>query len=234
LKKLNPALKRVIWKHKSLVPKGFPLKLPYRSEGWKEAVASIYSLPAEKEKPGFIWHRVRSGQTACGIAEKYKASCAGLIRLNKLDRKGTIYVGRRIKVPSKSGGITVAGRNKKGAVASVVPDLAVSDTAPEKAESMRRYRVRKGDTACSIANRFGMKCNELLAMNGLSRNSLIQIGQRLTVTAESSWHKVRGGQTACGIAESYRVKCGSLLEANSLSLKDTIRVGQRLRIPAKR
>lgn len=234
LKKLNPALKRVIWRHKALVPQGFALKLPYQSNGWKDAMASVYSLPAEKERPGFIWHRVRKGQTACGIAERYSASCRALLKLNKLDRKGTIYIGQRIKVPSQNGGISVVKSSRKGAAQPLVPDLASSSTAPGKTESMRRYRVKSGDTACSIAIRFGMKCNELLAMNGLTRSSLINVGQRLTVTAENSWHTVRRGQTACGIAESYRVKCSQLLDANRLRLNDTIRIGQRLRIPSQR
>lgn len=234
LKRLNPALKNVIWRHKALIPKNFELKLPYRETGWRNAMAAVYKLPAEKEKPGFLWHRVRSGQTACGIAERYKASCRALRKLNKLDRKGTIYVGRRIKVPTNNGGISVAKASNKSTTSPIVPDLESSTSAPEKTDSMRRYRVRSGDTACSIADQFGMKCNELLALNGLTRRSIIRIGQRLTVTSKNSWHTVRRGQTACGIAEAYRVTCSLLLDANRLSRRDTIRVGQRLRIPTQR
>ncbi len=234
LKKLNPSLKRVVWRHKALIPKGFALKLPYQETGWAEPMAAIYSMPAEKERRGYAWHRVRKGQTACGIAEKYKASCRELIRLNKLDKKGTIYIGRRIKVPTNTGGISVAKSDRKAEAVAVVPDLASATSAPEKSDSMRRYKVQRGDTACSIANSFGMKCNELLALNGLNRSSVIRIGQSLTVTAENSWHTVRRGQTACGIAETYGVKCSQLLDANRLSRKEVIQVGQRLRIPVKR
>ncbi len=243
LKRLNPSLKKVIWQHKALIPKGFKLRMPYQPNGWSQAMAAVYDLPVEKEKPGYIWHRVRSGQTACGIAEKYRASCNALKRLNKLNRKATIYVGRRIKVPTSTGGIHVAGSDSKRsgsrsgserATTSIGPDLASSEEAPEKIASMRRYRVKSGDTACSIAARFGMRCAELLALNGLTRRSIIKIGQRLTVTAENSWHTVRRGQSACGIAESYRVRCSLLLDANRLSRSDTIQVGQRLRIPTQR
>ena len=234
LKRLNPALKNVIWRHKALIPKGYALKLPYQESGWGEAMSAVYKLPAEKEKPGFAWHKVRSGQTACGIAQKYGASCRALIKMNNLNKKGTIYVGRRIKVPTKSGGISVAQTKSSSTTAPIVPDLQASTTAPDKSSSMRRYRVQSGDTACSIANKFGMKCNELLAVNGLTRRSIIRTGQRLSVTAENSWHTVRAGQTACRIAESYRVKCSLLLDANRLSRTDTIRVGQRLRIPTQR
>lgn len=229
LKKLNPALKNVIWKHKALVPKGYKLRLPFREAGWGVALARLDTLPREIEKKGYVWHRVKSGQTACGIAEKYKASCRELRKLNKLNKKGTIYVGKRIKVPSRTGGISVA----KGA-APIAPD-EVSSTPKVTASSsanMQTYRVRKGDTSCSIANRFGMLCGEFLAINGLKRNSLIQIGQRVRVTAADSWHIVKSGQTACGIAADYRVRCSALLDANQLKKRSVIRVGQRLRIPS--
>jgi len=76
-----------------------------------------------------------------------------------------------------------------------------------------------------------MKCQELLAINGLSRSSVIKIGQVLNVSGSDDWHVVTAGQTACGIAERYGVGCSSLLRANRLALRSTIRVGQRLRIP---
>ena len=234
LKRLNPALKRVIWDHKGLIPKGYDLKVPYREQGWSTLMASVYQQPPEKEKPGFIWHRVRKGQTACGIAQKYRASCRGLISLNKLDRKGTIYVGRRIKVPSKNGGIHVEKQVAQSDSRALVSPPQSTESVPGKAASLTKYRVKSGDTACKIANRHGMVCSELLALNGLTRSSVIRVGQRLTVSGANSWHTVRRGQSACGIAESYRVRCSALLDANRLKRLDTIRVGQRLRIPSLR
>jgi len=75
-----------------------------------------------------------------------------------------------------------------------------------------------------------MKCSELLAVNGLTFKSVIQIGQRVTVTSADAWHIVTSWQTACGIAERYRVGCSKLLNANRLRKSSTIQIGQRLRI----
>ncbi|GAA6137624.1 hypothetical protein NBRC116583_13710 [Arenicella sp. 4NH20-0111] len=234
LKIFNPALNKVVWKHKALVPKGFKLKLPFTEEGWTTKMASVYSLPAEKEEPGFVWHKVRRGQTACGIAEKYRASCRALRRLNGLNRKATIYVGKRIKVPTRTAGISVAKSKATDRAPAIIPNLQSTSSAPPKTVSMTRYRVKPGDSACSIARNFDMKCNELLAINGLTRQSVIRVGQRLSVSASNSWHTVRRGQSACQIAESYRVKCSLLLDANRLRRSDTIQVGQRLRVPTQR
>lgn len=234
LKQLNPALKRVVWKHKALIPKGYKLHLPHKEAGWDSALAAMNSLPREIEKPGFQHHRVRKGQTACGIAERYKASCSALLKLNKLNRKGTIYIGQRIKVPTKTGGISVA-KSSSGAPSSSSAVVSRAQSSPTKDSNTatQRYKVRRGDTSCSIANRFGMRCGEFLALNGLTRRSVIRIGQGVTVTSSNSWHTVSRGQTACGIAESYKVGCSALLDANRLSRRSTIRVGQRLRIPTR-
>jgi LysM repeat protein len=78
-----------------------------------------------------------------------------------------------------------------------------------------------------------MKCSEFLAINGLKKTSVLQIGQKVVVSAADAWHRVRSGQTACGIAKNYSVACSDLLDANRLRRSSTIRVGQRLRIPSR-
>ena len=222
LKKLNPAIKNVVWRKKALVPKGFELRLPYRDSGWKSAFAKIDALPREFEKPGFQWHRVRRGQTACGIAEKYRASCRALLKMNNLNRKGTIYAGQRLKVPTNNGGIGVASSNRNNVASSSISRSGSTS-----------YRVKRGDSACEIANRHSMKCREFLALNGLNRTSTLQVGQSVLINRGLSWHTVKRGQTSCQIAESYRISCSALLDANRLRRSSTIYVGQRLRIPAR-
>ncbi len=221
LERLNPALKKVVWQDRALVPKGFRLKLPFREAGWSAQLAALAKLPAEFEKPGYVWHRVRSGQTACGIAEQYRASCSALRRLNKLNKRGTIYAGKRLKVPTSNGGIGVSG------------GTASASIAQSSSGNTQSYRVQRGDTACQIANRFSMRCGEFLALNGLNRRSLLQVGQRVIVSGDNAWHTVSRGQTACSIANRYRVSCSSLLDANRLTRRSTIYVGQRLRIPSR-
>ena len=77
-----------------------------------------------------------------------------------------------------------------------------------------------------------MTCSELLAVNGLNRDSVIVVGQTLRVTGSHKWHKVSSGQSACYIAEKYGVGCSALLRANGLTRNSVIRIGQRLKIPS--
>ena len=228
LKELNPALRSVVWKHKALIPKGYKMRVSYNENGWQTALNEMNKLPQEIERSGYKWHRVKSGQTACGIAEKNGVSCRALFKLNKLNKKGTIYVGRRIKVPTKTGGIRLAKGNN-----NVNQDLSdYNAQAAVSSSTSSKYRVKRGDTACSIANRYKMTCAELLAVNGLNRDSVIVVGQTLRVTSSHKWHKVSSGQSACYIAEKYGVGCSVLLRANGLTRNSVIRIGQRLKIPS--
>ena len=229
---LNPALKKIVWRDKALIPKNFKLRLPYRDTGWDQAISDLQKLPAEFEKPGYLWHRVRRGQTACGIAEKYRASCRGLFRMNRLNKRGTIYAGQRLKVPTNNGGIGVV-KSTGSWQTSGSGQVSASATGQSSTASVHDYKVQKGDTACRIANRHKMKCTEFMAINGLNRKSIIRVGQRVVVSSANVWHTVRSGQTPCGIADSYRVSCSALLDANRLRRSSTIYVGQRLRVPGR-
>lgn len=231
LKKLNPSFKKVLWKHKALIPKGHPVRVSYKEEGWTSELALMDQLPLELERPGFQWHRVTSGQTACGIAERYGASCKAVFKLNKLDRRGTIFIGRRLKVPTKTGGIGVAGSTKVDSSESVSASGVVSQPGTTGRSSTSHYRIRPGDTACLIANKFKMSCSEFLAINGLTRDSVIKSGLNVIVAKGHQWHKVSKGQGACQIAQQYGVGCSALLSANQLTTRSVIQVGQRLRIP---
>jgi len=211
LEELNPALKSVIWEHKALIPKGYEIRLPYKENGWQQGLAA------------------KKGESACGIAERYKASCRALISLNGLNKRATIYSGKRIKVPSRTGGIRVSD---SGSTPSVSNSSTVAASQSSTRNSLQNHKVRRGETSCQIANRHGMLCTEFLALNGLKRSSIIRVGQVVRISASDSWHKVTRGQTACGIARKHGVGCSALLDANQLRRSSKIFVGQRLRIPS--
>jgi len=226
LKELNPALRRVIWEHKALIPKDYQMRVSYKENGWQSALTAMNSLPHEIEHTGYKWHRVKSGQTACKIAESNGVSCRALFKLNKLDKKGTIYVGKKIKVPTKTGGISIA--KSKGGASQVFYEHSVGSLG---ASISSEYKVKRGDTACSIADKHKMSCSEFLAINGLQRDSIIVSGHKLRVVTSHQWHKVSRGEGACKIAEKYGVGCSKLLKANGLNKKSVLHIGKRLRIP---
>jgi len=119
----------------------------------------------------------------------------------------------------------------------------------------RGYRVRRGDTLSTIARRFGVSMNDLVAMNGLRSRHRIRIGQKLKLPTHDApttvamvrdhdrnarpklarpsdgVYAVHRGDTLSGIAGTFGVSVEDLLAANSLRNKNRLSVGQKLFIP---
>ena len=132
--------------------------------------------------------------------------------------------------------------NTIGAVATV-RSIASKPTVAAPAT----YRVLRGDNVSSIAVRFGLSTASVLAMNGLSRTSLIFPGQVLRLVAGtpvaaaaaaapstasvSPKYTVVAGDTVSRIAQRFGVPTAAVLQANGLRSSSIIRPGQVLRIP---
>lgn len=94
------------------------------------------------------------------------------------------------------------------------------------------YRVTDGDTAEGIAARFGLKTSTILWSNGLTEDSLLQIGQELLIPAvDGLVHTVKEGDTLWDIASLYGVDVDKVVLANPDISPDSLQPGQRLLIP---
>ena len=103
LQQLNPGITNRAWKNQHAVPTGYQLKVPFRQAGWQTETDRLQQLKGVTQGSGSgdsgRRHKVRKGQTACGIAQRYKVRCKDLIQLNKLNRKAVVKIGQRLKIP---------------------------------------------------------------------------------------------------------------------------------------
>lgn len=108
------------------------------------------------------------------------------------------------------------------------------------------YTVKSGDNPWTISRKFGVPVETLLAANNLKADSVLQIGQQLTIpvagtesptasapTQETVEYQVRKGDTLSQIAEAHEISLLELLEANGLTERSMIKVGLVLRIPVE-
>lgn len=100
LRSLNPALTSRVWQGTHPIPAGYVLKVPVRNDNWLSQIDRIDKLPVLAGGDSGQRYRVRKGQTACGIANKYRVKCRDLVVLNKLNRKAVIRVGQQLKIPT--------------------------------------------------------------------------------------------------------------------------------------
>ena len=123
-------------------------------------------------------YTIKRGDTISGIAERYGLTTQALLTLNKLSRTSIIYPGQVILLSGSSIAITP--------VSNVTPIEAGDppSTPPTSSPAPvinNRYTIKTGDTVTSIAARFGVSVDAILAANGLTRTSIIYAGRTLTI-----------------------------------------------------
>ncbi|MEC5344021.1 N-acetylmuramoyl-L-alanine amidase AmiB [Brenneria populi] len=112
---------------------------------------------------GVTRHTVVRGETLSAIAARYGVSMPAIRDLNKLN-KDVVWIGQRLKIPA-------GAVQPKGAAAGA-----------EKAASVVRHKVVRGDTLSAIADRYGVSMKEIQRANDM-RSGNVQLGQTLVIPA---------------------------------------------------
>ena len=114
------------------------------------------------------------------------------------------------------------------------------------------HKVAAGETASSIATRYGVKTTDLLASNNLTAKSVLRVGQTLSVRKVSAGesqrdrsddiqvseaqqqkkvvHKVTAGQNPSSIARRYGVSVNDLFKWNNWTDAHVLKVGDEVSI----
>lgn len=103
-----------------------------------------------------VYHSVRQGDSLWTIAKKYDTSISRLRKINKLS-SNTLRIGDRLIVGSR-----------------------MEESATKNLRKLS-YRVRRGDSLSLIASKFDIAIRDITRWNKISRNDLLQPGQRLTL-----------------------------------------------------
>lgn len=212
LAEYNPELR-----HQATPEKQYELKVP---AGLKEkTLAAIISLPRWiPPEATYVVHYVRRGDTVSGIASRYRTSTSAIARLNRLNRRFTIYPGQRLKVPSRGGSRSYSQ-----------PRELVKD-----GEKLI-YKVKRGDSLYKIASSFNTSVAEIKKRNSLRSNTL-SVGQKLEITSGqisgAKQYTVKSGDTPYTIAKKFGMNLSILLSLNGLNSRSKIYPGQKLWISA--
>ncbi len=105
-------------------------------------------------------HVVAPGDNLWDLARRYDTSVDALARANGIDRRATLRLGQRLRVPSAS--------------------------APATPAAVAAYEVRHGDSLWTISRRFKVSVADLQRWNRLGSDHRLQPGQRLLVARPSA------------------------------------------------
>ncbi len=127
------------------------------------------------------YHKVKSGETLEKIARDYGVSVQELIKANKNINPNRLKVGESLCIPQKTSA---------------------------KTQEYAIYKVKKGDTLYSIAEKFGVDVQELKSFNNLKSEKIIE-GQELKIPAKGTAKKQKKETQEYG---TYVVQKGAKLE----------------------
>jgi len=127
------------------------------------------------------YHKVKSGESLEKIAKNYGVSVQELIKANKNINPNKLKVGENLCIPQKT--------------STKTQDYAI-------------YKVKKGDTLYSIAEKFGVDVQELKSFNNLKSEKIIE-GQELKIPAKGTAKKQKKETQEYG---TYVVQKGARLE----------------------
>lgn len=246
LKELNPAIKR--WCTPPGV-KDFTLNLPL---GTKEQFKTEFSKLDDDKKRFYIRHKIRSGETLSGIADKYRTSVSIIKSYNNIS--GTlIRAGHHLVIPApkeqkqyKDYAYTPPSRYTRSS----------SSYKPQKVENVPGhkkivYEVKKGDTLGGIAELYDTLARHIRRWNGLRYGQYIYPNQKLNIwvpegmqvnseptgnkaisatlpgTNDSDYYVVKKGDTLWSISQKYNTSISELKKLNNLT-SNKIKPGEKL------
>ncbi|ABR50215.1 Peptidoglycan-binding LysM [Alkaliphilus metalliredigens QYMF] len=139
----------------------YQANLGYRAQSMLMVGARV-SVP---EKAPSQAHTVQKGDTPWTISNQFGVNLNELLQVNGLRAGDEIYPGQRITIP-------------KGQTATM-PVPPTRGTQVKR--TTRTHTVASGDNTWSLSIKYGIPFAELLKVNGMTENSTLRIGQKITI-----------------------------------------------------
>lgn len=142
------------------------------------APAQVATTPVSNAK---VYH-VKPNDSLTKIAASLGVTVAELQFVNTPKELAMLRPGQIINVPARK----ATEQTVIEPPAPNPPSKATAETAAKPAASVSTYDVKKGDTATSIAKRFGVTVDSLLKLNKVSDPKKLQLGQTLKIPAKKN------------------------------------------------
>lgn len=202
---------------------GQKLRIP-GSNNVKERYAS--SAPSTYEGEYFL-HTVNRGQNLSYIAKKYGTNVSAICAINGISSRSVLHPGQTLRIPG----------NKPSEAFS-----QHSTAAESKGGTGTEYvihRVRRGQNLTYISNHYRANIDAICRLNGISRNSILHVGQELKIPFVGSgnigdyvYYIVRNGDTLWEIAQTFGTSTSEIINLNNHINPRKLRVGDKLKIRA--
>lgn len=207
------------------------------------STAAKTTTSASASSGGTRYHTVRAGEYPAKIARDYGIPVRDFLSWNNLGARSTIKVGDKLIVSASAQTASKEPTTDAIAPPDTPPAASPVTRTASTTESTGLHKVRKGESASVIAQKYGMTTREFLSMNGLTSRSVLRAGKTYKVSgsggsaasseAESAkelTHTVARGQNPTTIARRYGVKISDLFKWNKWPKNHVLQIGDRVLI----
>lgn len=226
---LNPELRR--WCTPP-APFSYRVRLP---DGASPRFARNFAKLPPHERTPYRLHRVARGETPTSVARRYGVSVRELLALNDLPPRARLTAGQPLVAPARG---AAAGARDRAVSAE---DFVARDTRLVALPPSGVHVVRKGESLARIANRYNLRLDRLLALNGLTRRSTIRPGDRIVLAdirltptksapVDGPKYRIRPGDTLWSIARSHGLTTAELARCNNRGERDALIAGREIRL----
>jgi peptidoglycan DL-endopeptidase LytF len=199
---------------------------PQRVEAGRSGASASQPPAVSASDP--VVYTVADGDSILSIADKLGVDPKKLVAANRLADTDWIVAGDSLAIPLWTQVATNGGDGVTLQAASLDGNAAAQ-------RSPLTYEVAPGDTLSSLAARFGVDTDTIVAVNQLSSADQIGIGDQLTILPVSGvLYNVGTGDSLSRIAALFEVDLGPIIDFNYLEDADHISVGTELIIPGGR
>lgn len=245
---MNPALRPPVFGGQKYVPEGYVFNLPSSSPSGSAMLAKAPAGLFKTAQKLSRFYTVRRGDTAGNIARMHRVKLNDLILANGLDRRATVYVRQRLRIPhmGESMGLVAGNRvagptDSKARSAPVVEIASVATLLPNLPLESAERRYRRPEPAPADLLAMAEKINENASRDAIIQASPVNPG---VVSTDIGFHRIDDGvRQAVGIirveveetlghyAEWAGVRASSIRRLNGLSFGRPLHLNQQVKIP---
>ena len=162
---LNPGVNR--W---ATDPDG-PHRLLLPTSQAPEFTTALAAL-GERERVQWTRHKVKSGETVGGIAERYQTTPAVLRQVNGF-RGNTIRAGDYLMIPTATQSLA--------AYAQSADERAARQQNAPRSGDRRTHAVQSGESLWSISQKYGVGLRNLASWNAMAPGDTLSVGRELVI-----------------------------------------------------
>lgn len=180
----------------------------------KGGAATVAPTPTPAPTPASSGrYRILKGDTISRIATRFAVSTQAVLTANGLGWSSIIYPGATIVIP----GQTALASTEAAPIVVAPVRAALVTPVPD------RYLITSGDTVSSIAAKFGVSIQAILAANGMGWSSIIYSGRTLVIpsVAMLTAEMTRNAQIILQIGRSLGVSDYGLVIALAAAMQES-------------